>query len=269
MVLAMILILTGATPVGMGDDPCPSPLSVPEPVRTFNAMFLEPGKADLPRLLALTKDPAFVAYGAEKTAREADDWAGLCRYRRENEILIASGKRPRAVFFGDSITENWVLGDPDLFGGEIVGRGIGGQTSAQMLVRFSQDVIALRPRVVQIMVGTNDIAGNRGPTRDQDYQDNVKAMVELAKAHRIRVVLASIPPAAAFIWKPEVTPGPRIARLNAWLADYAHREGLTYLDYHAVLAGPDGGMRRGWSLDGVHPNRDGYAAMRPLGRRVR
>lgn len=269
MVIAMILALAAATPVGMVDEPCPPPLAAPELVRAFNAMFLAPGKVDMPRLLALTKDPAFVAYNADKTAREASDWAGLCRYRRDNEALVASGRRPRAVFFGDSITENWVLGDPDLFGADVVGRGIGGQTSAQMLVRFRQDVIDLKPRIVQILAGTNDIAGNRGPTSERDYQNNIMAMVELAKAHRIRVVLASIPPAAAFIWRPEVTPGPRIARLNAWLADYARRERLTYLDYHAVLADPDGAMRKGWSLDGVHPNRDAYVALRPLAERVR
>ena len=275
MLLGLIMALAagpaiGQTPaMGMVDEPCPPPLVAPEPVRAFNAMFLAPGKVDMPRLLALTKDPAFVAYNTEKTAREASDWAGLCRYRRDNEVLIASGRRPRAVFFGDSITENWVLGDPALFGDAVVGRGIGGQTSAQMLVRFHQDVIALKPRVVQILAGTNDIAGNRGPTSEQDYRNNIMAMVELARAHRIRVVLASIPPAAAFFWRPEVTPGPRIARLNAWLADYARREGLTYVDYHAVLAGPDGAMRKGWSLDGVHPNREAYLALRPLAERVR
>jgi len=263
------MALVAATPVGMVDDPCPPPLAVPEPVRTFNAMFLAPGKVDMPRLLALTKDPAYVAYNAEKTAREATDWAGLCRYRRDNDATIASGRRPKAVFFGDSITEAWVLGDPDLFGDAVIGRGIGGQTSAQMLVRFRQDVIDLKPRVVQILAGTNDIAGNRGPTSERDYQNNIMAMVELAKAHRIKVVLASIPPAATFIWKPELIPGPKIARLNAWLRDYARREGLTYLDYHAVLATPDGAMRKGWSLDGVHPNRDGYAAMRARAERVR
>lgn len=267
-VLGAILILAEG-PVGMVAEPCPPPLEIPPPVRAFNAAFLAPGKADLPRLLALTKDPAFVAYNAEKTAREATDWAGLCRYRRDDEAMVSSGRRPRAVFFGDSITENWVPGDPDLFGSDVVGRGIGGQTSAQMLVRFRQDVIDLKPRVVQILAGTNDIAGNRGPTREADYQNNVMAMVELAKAHRIRVVLAAIPPAKGFLWKPGIDPRPQIASLNAWLAGYAKEEGLTFLDYHAALAAPDGAMRSGLTLDGVHPNREGYAAMRALAGRVR
>lgn len=173
------------------------------------------------------------------------------------------------MFFGDSITENWVLGDPDLFGDEVVGRGIGGQTTAQMLVRFRSDVIALRPRVVQIMAGTNDIAGNRGPTSERDFQANIMSMVELARAHRIRVVLASLPPATRFFWRPEVEPGPRIARLNAWLRDYARREGLEYKDYHALLATSEGAMRPGFSLDGVHPNRAGYAAVHVLAMTVR
>jgi lysophospholipase L1-like esterase len=253
---------------GMLAEPCPPPLDLPPPVQAFNAAFIAPGKVDMPRMLALTQDPAFVAYNAAKSAREAADWAGLCRYRRDNDAIVASGKSPKAVFFGDSITENWVLGDPGLFGADVVGRGIGGQTSAQMLVRFRSDVIDLRPRVVQILAGTNDIAGNRGPTSERDFQNNIMAMVELARAHRIRVVLASIPPAARFFWRPEVAPGPQIARLNTWLRDYARRERLTFIDYHAMLAGPEGAMRPGLSLDGVHPNRDGYALMRPLAWRV-
>lgn len=257
------------TVVGMVAESCPPPLDIPPPVRAFNLAFIAAGKVDMPRMLALTQDPAFVAYNQAKTARDAADWAGLCRYRRDNDAVVASGRRPRAVFFGDSITENWVLGDPALFGQDIVGRGIGGQTTAQMLVRFRADVIDLRPRVVQILAGTNDIAGNKGPTRERDFQNNIMAMVELARVHHIRVVLASIPPARQFFWQPAVTPGPEIGRLNAWLRAYARRENLTYLDYHAALAGPDGAMRTGWSLDGVHPNRDGYAAMRPLARGVR
>lgn len=255
--------------LGMVEQPCPPPLETPPPVRAFNQAFIAPGKADMPRLLALTKDPAFIAYNEAKTAREAADWAGLCRYRSDNDAVVASGRRPRIVFYGDSITENWQQGDPDLFGPEVIGRGIGGQTSAQMLVRFRSDVIDLKPRVVQIMAGTNDIAGNKGPTSERDYQNNIMAMVELARVHRIKVVLASIPPAARFFWRPEVSPGPEIARLNAWLRDYARREKLIFIDYHAVLAGPEGAMRTGLSLDGVHPNQDGYAAMRTLAERAR
>lgn len=259
-----------AEQVGMVDEPCPPPLEIPPPVRAFNEAFVAPGKVDMPRMLALTKDPAFVAYNEAKTAREAADWAGLYRYRRDNDALRTSGRTPRVVFLGDSITENWVPGDPVLFAdGAVVGRGIGGQTTAQMLVRFHADVIDLKPRAVQILAGTNDIAGNKGPTSERDFQNNIMAMVELARAHRIRVVLASITPAARLFWRPEVVPGPRIERLNAWLRDYARREKLTFIDYHAVLAAPDGALRPGLSLDGVHPNRDGYAALHALAMEVR
>jgi len=263
--LALLAASARAAPVGMVEQPCEPPLKTPPPVEAFNAAFLEPGKPDLPRMIALTKDPAYVAYETAKKARDAQDPNGLCRYAQANAELLASGRRPEVVFFGDSITENWVPGDPGLFaGGRFVGRGIGGQTSAQMLVRFHADVVALRPRTVHIMAGTNDIAGNGGVTSETAYQDNIRAMVEIARAHRIRVVLASVPPAARFFWRPEVKPADQIRRLNAWLRDYARREGLRFVDYHAPLATADGGMRPEFAIDGVHPNRQGYAAMRPL-----
>lgn len=254
----------GDTQVGMIDQPCTALPPMPDSVREFNEAFLQPGKPDLLRMLALTRRPEFVAYNAAKKARDARDWAGLCRYRDENAAIIASGDRPDVVFLGDSITENWVNGDPQLFSSKRVGRGIGGQTSAQMLLRFHGDVISLRPRVVHIMAGTNDIAGNAGPTSERAFQDNIAAMVELARAHRIRVVLASIPPAAKFMWRPQLKPVEQIIKLNNWLREYAVRERLDFVDYHAVLATTDGGLKPELSIDGVHPNRDGYAAMRSL-----
>ncbi|MBU3076296.1 SGNH/GDSL hydrolase family protein [Sphingomonas quercus] len=194
-----------------------------------------------------------------------NDWAFLCRYQDENRALTG---RPRVVLFGDSITENWRAFDPGLFTGGIVGRGISGQTSSQMLVRFSQDVIALRPAIVHIMAGTNDIAGNTGPTTDRQFQDNIRAMTALAKAHGIRVILASIPPAAAFPWKPGIRPAARIRAWNGWLRDLARAEGLVYVDYHASLADDQGGMRAGLAGDGVHPTPAGYRQMDPLFRRA-
>lgn len=251
--------------VGMVETPCPSPAPIPPSVAAFNRAFLEPGKPDLAKLMALTQEPDFVAYQAAKAERDAKDPNGLCRYAAENAALIASGKRPRAVLLGDSITENWVGGDPALFGdGALVGRGIGGQTTAQMLVRFHTDVIDLGPEVVHIMAGTNDVAGNGGPTSEAAYRNNIMAMVEIARAHGVRPVLASIPPAGRFFWRPEVRPLEQIVRLNDWLGAYASQEGLVFIDYHAVLTGPAGVMRPEFAIDGVHPNRDGYAAMRPL-----
>lgn len=266
----LALLLGGAaqaaepSPVGMVDNPCPEPLAVPAVVGEFDAAFLKPGPPDVPRLIALTQQPEFVAYSQAKKAREAQDWAGLCVYRPANAALLASGRRPDVVFLGDSITENWVKADPSLFGEGVVGRGIGGQTSSQMLVRFQADVVALRPRLVHIMAGTNDVAGNGGPTSPQAWRDNIVAMVQLARANGIEVVLASVPPATRFLWRPEIEPGSRIAELNAWLRDYAAREGLRYADYGPVLGDGQGGLRRDLGIDGVHPNRDGYAAMRPL-----
>ena len=128
--------------------------------------------------------------------------------------------------------------------------------------RFRADVIALQPRAVHLMAGTNDIAGNTGPATLQDVKNNLMSMVELARAHDISVLLGSIPPAAAFDWRPGLDPRPLIAELNAWLRDYAASEGLVYIDYHTALASPDGALRSELGNDGVHPNRDGYAVMR-------
>ncbi len=195
------------------------------------------------------------------------DWAWLCRYRADNAAIDPAAP-PRAVFIGDSITENWTTVDRNLFSGDVIGRGIAGQTSPQMLVRFWQDVIALRPRVVHIMAGTNDIAGNTGPTTPEAYQNAVRAMVTLAKANGIVVVIGSIPPSDRLGWNSAVKPAEWIARLNGWLKDYAQSEGAIFADYHAVLVGPNAGMREAYAPDGVHPNAAGYAAMRPVADRA-
>ena len=258
-----------AQTVGMVEQPCPPPLPLPDVVREFNAAFLESGPPNLSRMVALTQRPEFVTYNHAKKARDAQDQAGLCRYEADNAALIASGQRPEVVFFGDSITENWVNGDPDLFTSKRVGRGIGGQTTAQMLLRFRADVVALRPRTVHIMAGTNDVAGNFGPTTERAFQNNIQAMVEIARANDIRVVLASIPPAAKFLWRPEVQPARQIIRLNAWLKDFASREQLQFIDYHSALGTPEGGLKPTLGIDGVHPNSDGYAVMRTLAASVR
>ena len=133
-----------------------------------------------------------------------------------------------------------------------------------MLVRFRADVIALKPAVVQIMAGTNDIAGNTGPMSEDDTKANIMSMVELAQAHGIRVILASMPPAAGFPWRPGLQTGPRIVSLNAWMKDYARRAGVVYADYWAVLNDGGMGFRPDLAYDGVHPNAQGYAAMAPV-----
>jgi lysophospholipase L1-like esterase len=197
--------------------------------------------------------------------RLSTDWPYLARYREANARLMPAPKHPRIVFMGDSITENWANMVPGFFSAERVGRGISGQTTPQMVVRFRQDVIDLHPAVVQIMAGTNDIAGNTGPMTEAETQDNIRSMVELAHAHGIRVILASIPPADQFPWKPGLDAANKIVAMNAWLKAYAARSGCVYADYWSALKQPNGlGMRDGLSSDHVHPTVQGYAVMRPV-----
>ena len=196
-----------------------------------------------------------------------NDWAWLCRYRADN-ALVDPAHPPHVVFIGDSITENWLAADPDFFANGNLDRGISGQTSPQLLVRFYQDVVALHPRIVHIMVGTNDIAGNTGPTSPEAYQNAVRAMVDIAKANHITVILGAIPPSVTFGWQPAVQPGPWVARLNQWLKVYAAQEQLVFADYHTALAGPASELPAEFGPDGVHPNAAGYAVMRGVAERA-
>ncbi|MDB5669320.1 MAG: family lipase [Alphaproteobacteria bacterium] len=191
------------------------------------------------------------------------DFGQLCRYAAQNAVLKKAGPAG-IVFMGDSITDNWINLDPGFFADGRVDRGISGQTTPQMLVRFRQDVILLHPRAVHIMAGTNDIAGNSGAATIATVQGNIESMAELARAHGIRVILASIPPASAFPWSPGMKPAPQILALNAWLRAYARRNHFTYVDYHEAMADRDGGMKPGLSSDGVHPTAAGYGVMAPL-----
>ncbi len=195
------------------------------------------------------------------------DWAWQCRYRAEN-AAIDPAHAPNVVFIGDSITEGWLAADPDFFARGNLDRGIAGQTSPQLVVRFWQDVVALGPRIVHIMVGTNDIAGNTGPTTPEAYRNAIRSMVSLARDNHIVVILGSIPPADRFGWAPRLTPAPQVAALNQWLKDYAASQGLVYADYHGALAGPGGEFPAALAPDGVHPNKAGYAAMRPIAERA-
>lgn len=188
------------------------------------------------------------------------DFFGLCRYRSENERLSAATPR-RTILIGDSITEGWKESRPKFFGVDRIDRGIGGQTSSQMLGRFYADVIALHPATVHILAGTNDIAGNTGPTTLENIENNIKAMVELARAHRIRVVLGTVIPAARYWWRPEIDPVPQITALNSWIRGYARENRLGLVDYYAVLDDGQHGLRKIDSDDGVHPSAEGYKKM--------
>ncbi|HVY63983.1 MAG TPA: GDSL-type esterase/lipase family protein [Gammaproteobacteria bacterium] len=255
---------------GLVDSPCPPP--DPEAAARLapvDELFMTPAaspeafwKAFEAWQASLPKTPP-----GEAEARRARDWPQLCRYKADNAAL-PKGARPRAVLMGDSITDNWTRGDPAFFTNGVIGRGIGGQTSPQMLARFRQDVVALHPRVVHIMAGTNDIAGNTGPTTVADYQSNILAMIELARANDIAVVLAGIPPSRKLYWRGDLDPRPLIRELNGWLRNVAFNNGYVWVDYATVLADAEGGLRASLSNDGVHPNRVGYARMRPLTERA-
>ncbi|MEP7311363.1 MAG: SGNH/GDSL hydrolase family protein [Pseudomonadota bacterium] len=256
-------------PVGMVEEPCLPALAIPpSAVKLLTELFLEPRTLVPADFARLGQNPDFTAFQKESMRRGAMDWAGLCRFHHANAEVAAAASRPKVVFMGDSITENWGLADPAFFTAGLVNRGISAQTSAQMLVRFRADVVALRPGVVHILAGTNDVAGNNGPTSPKDFQNNIQSMVELARANGIAVVLGSIPPAATFSWRPELQPVPRIRALNNWLRDYATRNKLTYIDYYAALTGPAGELLPAFSNEGVHPNRDGYVVMRRLAERA-
>ncbi|MCB2379241.1 SGNH/GDSL hydrolase family protein [Hymenobacter sp. BT635] len=206
--------------------------------------------------------------GAAQQQLPPTDWAKLQRYADANQRLPAPPASPaRVVLIGNSITEGWVKADSAFFAGKpygYIGRGISGQTSGQILLRFRQDVIQLRPAVVVMLVGTNDVAENQGPYVPQRTLDNIMSMVELARAHRIRVVLASVLPAADFWWRKGLNPGPKIVALNQQIKAYAAQQGLVYLDFHSAMADAQQGLPKAYADDGVHPNLAGYRVMEPL-----
>ena len=194
----------------------------------------------------------------------AQDWADLAFYRDRNQALRAGGPQPEIVFIGDSITLGWQDRQPEFFTPLRLNRGIGGQTTPQLLLRFRQDVIDLHPKLVHIMGGTNDIAGNTGPMTAAQTEGNLASMAELAQAAGIGVILASIPPPALFPWRPELSPEPQIEAINAWLRHYAAAHHCQYADYWTVLKDDRGGLPAAFSSDGVHPNATGYLIMRPV-----
>jgi len=253
-------------PVGIVEQACASPNNSAETEKNLKEVrerLLDPsaGREIEP------PDPSVVnaRYPADDDHLH-NDWAQLCRYRAENAALRRPTS-PRVVFLGDSITEFWKFAHPDFFGDNYIDRGISAQTTAQMLVRFRQDVIALKPAVVHIMGGTNDVAGNGGPTTLEAIKNNIVSMVDLAMANDIRVVLASVPPAGLFPWRPSLQePAQHIVDLNEWLRRYAREKNLIYVDYHEPLADERDAMKQTFSNDGVHPNRDGYSVMEPLAR---
>ena len=194
------------------------------------------------------------------------DWPQLEHYRAANAALAPAAEgEDRVVFYGASMTEGWGRNGGTFFPGKpYVNRGISGQTTAQMVVRFRQDVIDLHPKAVLILAGTNDVAGNTGPTTPEMTEENWQSMAELAKANGIRVIFASITPSTDIPWRRGLHPAEKIRTLNAWLKEYCAAHSLTYLDYYSALTNADGGMKDELTIDGVHANLKGYALMAPL-----
>lgn len=193
---------------------------------------------------------------------EPKDWARFYRYEQANSEVTV---RPRAVFMGDSITDSWAKKDSDFFTSHnYIGRGISGQTTSHMLVRFRRDVIDLAPKYVVILAGTNDIALNNGPITLENILGNLQSMCELAKAHKIRPVLCSVLPADRYRWRTELKPAGDIIKLNEMIREYAKSAKIPYVDYHSVLKDENNALPAKHAKDGVHPNIECYKIMEEI-----
>ncbi|MEP6778561.1 MAG: SGNH/GDSL hydrolase family protein [Gemmatimonadaceae bacterium] len=199
-------------------------------------------------------------------AQTNTDWANLQKFAKANaELSPPAPSERRVVFMGNSIFEAWAPLFAQQFPGKpYIGRGISGQTTPQMLVRFRQDVIALKPAVVVILAGTNDIAGNTGASTLEMIEDNLASMSELAQANGIRVVMCSVLPVFDYPWKPGLTPAPKIVALNAWMKNYAAAHKAVYADFHSAMADERQGLPKELANDGVHPTIAGYNIMVPI-----
>lgn len=196
----------------------------------------------------------------------AQDWPNLKKYQKENaSVLPLTNGQKRIVFMGDSITEFWSALCPEFFIGKpYINRGISGQTTPQMLIRFRPDVIALKPDVVVLLAGINDIAGNTGPSTIEMISDNIFSMAELAKASQIKVILCSVLPATDFPWATGLQPAEKVVNLNKMIEKYADANGILYLDYYSAMVNEHKGLKSNCSEDGVHPNKTGYEVMNLL-----
>src|SRR5271166_768957 len=216
--------------------------------------------------------PGLDQYRASRLAIFTDDFGQLGRYRDANAALTppAPGES-RVVFFGDSITDGWHI-DEYFPGKPYINRGIGGQTTPQMLIRFRPDVIDLEPKVVVILAGTNDIAGNTGPMSLAEIEANLRTMTELARVHSMHVVLSSVLPVNDYTERSKMffplRPPAQILELNRWIKDYAAQNGCIYLDYFSAMIDDKGLLKRDLADDGLHPNDKGFAVMAPLAQKA-
>lgn len=192
----------------------------------------------------------------------AQDFANFAKYEQENAVLKSQKTTPNVVFMGDSITEGWFSTDPEFFKkNNFVGRGISGQTTSQMLLRFRQDVINLKPKKVVILAGTNDIAENTGPISLDKVFENIVSMAELAKANQIKVILCSVLPAYDFGWKKGMKPAENVIQLNQFIKNYAQKNGIPYVDYHSEMNDNRNGLDKIYTNDEIHPTSAGYEKM--------
>jgi lysophospholipase L1-like esterase len=224
------------------------------------------GWAQAPVQAAPVGEPAVSAAQIAEMKARLEDWPQLQHYRAANAALAPpTAGEERVVFYGASMTEGWGKHGSTFFPGKpYVNRGVSGQTTAQMVVRFRQDVIDLHPAAVLILAGTNDVAGNTGPTTPEMTEGNWTSMAELAKVNGIRVIFAGITPTTDFPWRRGLHPAEKIRALNAWLKEYCAAHSLTYLDYYSALTNAEGGMKAELTIDGVHANAKGYEVMAPL-----
>ena len=194
-----------------------------------------------------------------------NDWPWLTRFEHDDsQVPPPTPGEKRVIYIGDSITEYWIDKDPDFFKDRYMNRGIGGQTTPQILVRFREDVISLKPKVVIILAGINDIAENTGPSKIENVAGNIFSMAELAKANHIKVILCSVLPAHSFPWHPGINPVPLVTKLDQMLSDYAKANGLGYVDYYSSVVDENKAFKKELTVDGVHPNLAGYKVMEPL-----
>ena len=253
MKATLLTILLQVLLMGAGTQQPPAPPAAPAPPTPP----VSPAPATPPQSQAQLSQ-------YEKTLH---DWPNLGRYRSENAAVPPPGPAEnRVVFMGDSITDAWGRTRGKFFPGEpYINRGISGQTTPQMLVRFRPDVINLKPKAVVILAGTNDIAGNTGPESLADIEDNLASMVQLAQANNIRVVLASVMPVCDYI-KPQTQRRPpnQIVALNRWIKDYSDKANITYLDYYSAMLDDHQMLKQDLTYDGLHPNEAGYEVMAPL-----
>jgi len=196
----------------------------------------------------------------------AQDWANLKRFQQENsELMLLRANEHRVVFMGNSITEGWLSIRPEFFVNKpYVNRGISGQTTPQMLLRFRQDVIHLKPSTVVLLAGINDIAQNTGPSTIEMIANNIISMAELAKANQINVIICSVLPANHFPWRQGIKPAEKVRKLNAILQSYSYENKLEYVDYYSAMVNDSHGLIKELGEDGVHPNKNGYLIMEPI-----